>query len=78
MLYNQSHYCVSKLVEIKINNISVVGFSKLNFKVKSSNEFTIEAISRIQSWCNILPRKILGYLTPDEAFEDQLREIFYE
>jgi len=25
-----------------------------------------------------LPRKILGYLTPNEAFEDQLKQILYK
>ena len=46
-------------------------------KGRSISEFSLEAIARIQNWCNTLPRKILGYLTPDEAFEDQLREILY-
>lgn len=46
-------------------------------KGRSISEFSIEAIARIQNWCNTLPRKILGYLTPDEFFEDQLREILY-
>jgi IS30 family transposase len=41
------------------------------------SHYSIEAISRVQNWCNTLPRKILKYLTPDEAFEDQLRVIFY-
>ncbi|PRX29918.1 hypothetical protein BX659_108131, partial [Orenia metallireducens] len=41
------------------------------------NEFAIESIARVQNWCNTLPRKILDYLTPDEAFEDQVREILY-
>jgi IS30 family transposase len=40
-------------------------------------QYSIEAISSVQNWCNTLPRKILKYLTPDEAFEDQLRDIFY-
>ncbi|WP_018248913.1 IS30 family transposase [Orenia marismortui] len=46
-------------------------------KGRSISEFSIESIARVQNWCNTLPRKILGYLTPDEAFEDQLREILY-
>jgi IS30 family transposase len=41
------------------------------------SQYSIEAISSVQNWCNTLPRKILKYLTPDEAFEDQLREIFH-
>jgi len=41
------------------------------------SQYSIEAISQVQNWCNTLPRKILKYLTPDEAFEDQLKVIFY-
>ena len=40
------------------------------------SKYIIEAISNVQNWCNTLPRKILKYLTPDEAFEAQLRKIF--
>ncbi|TDX49162.1 IS30 family transposase [Orenia marismortui] len=47
-------------------------------KGKSISQFSIESIARVENWCNTLPRKILGYLTPDEAFEDQLIEILYE
>lgn len=46
-------------------------------KGKSMNQIPIKTIAKVQNWCNTLPRKILGYLTPDEAFEDQLREILY-
>ena len=46
-------------------------------KGRSINEFLIEAFARVQNWCNTLPRKILGYLTPNEAFEEQLRHILY-
>ena len=28
------------------------------------------------NWCNNLPRKILGYKTPDELFEAKLDEIY--
>ncbi|MEA3424305.1 MAG: IS30 family transposase, partial [Bacillota bacterium] len=31
---------------------------------------------KVQNWCNTLPRKILNYLTPDEAFDDELYEIY--
>lgn len=41
------------------------------------DNYSIEAIRNVQNWCNTLPRKILNYLTPDEAFEDQLRTILY-
>lgn len=36
----------------------------------------IDAIERIEDWCNNLPRKILGYKTPDELFEAKLDEIY--
>lgn len=41
------------------------------------DNYSIETIRNVQNWCNTLPRKILNYLTPDEAFEDQLRNILY-
>ncbi|MDQ0158048.1 IS30 family transposase [Robertmurraya andreesenii] len=31
-----------------------------------------ETISYIQNWCNHLPRKILGYKTPEECFKEEL------
>ncbi len=37
-------------------------------KGKSINDYSINTIERIQTWCNTLPRKILDYMTPDEAF----------
>ena len=45
-------------------------------KGKSMSQYSIEAIAKVQNWCNTLPRKILKYLTPDEAFEYQLNQIF--
>ena len=39
------------------------------------SHYSIESIANVQNWCNTLPRKILNYLTPDEAFEDQLRDL---
>jgi IS30 family transposase len=41
-------------------------------KGKSLLNYSIDDILKVQSWCNTLPRKILNYLTPDEAFEDEL------
>ena len=40
------------------------------------SDYSIDAIARIEDWCNNLPRKILGYKTPDELFEDKLDEIY--
>lgn len=44
-------------------------------KGKSLLNYSIDAIAKIQNWCNTLPRKILNYLTPDEAFNDELYRI---
>lgn len=40
------------------------------------SDYGIDAIERIEDWCNNLPRKILGYKTPDELFEAKLDEIY--
>lgn len=45
-------------------------------KGKRISDYSLEAIARIEEWCNHLPRKILGYKTPDELFEDKLDEIY--
>lgn len=37
----------------------------------------IDMISKVQVWCNALPKKILGYQTPDEAFKDSIHDILY-
>jgi IS30 family transposase len=39
------------------------------------SQYSIESIANVQNWCNTLPRKILKYLTSDEAFEDQLKDL---
>jgi IS30 family transposase len=41
-------------------------------KGTSMNGYSDRSIASVQNWCNTLPRKILGYLTPDEAFEEEL------
>ena len=45
-------------------------------KGKRIDDFNIDEISNIEVWCNSLPRRILGYRTPDEAFEDELDRIY--
>jgi IS30 family transposase len=40
------------------------------------SDYGIDAIARIEDWCNNLPRKILGYKIPDELFEAKLDEIY--
>lgn len=47
-------------------------------KGRSIKDYADKAIIKVQNWCNSLPRKILGYLTPDQAFEDQIRMLFYQ
>lgn len=32
-------------------------------------------IQRVQTWCNHLPRKILGYKTPQQCFDEELAQI---
>ena len=45
-------------------------------KGKRIDNFTDEQISCVELWCNSLPRKILGYRTPDELFEAELDRIY--
>lgn len=42
-------------------------------KGRSINPYPVTAIEAFQCWCNTLPRRILGYMTPQEAFG---REVF--
>ena len=45
-------------------------------KGKRISDYGLDAVARIEDWCNNLPRKILGYKTPDELFEAKLDEIY--
>lgn len=45
-------------------------------KGKRIDSYSDEQIERIEDWCNSLPRKILGYQTPDEMFEAELDRIY--
>lgn len=45
-------------------------------KGKRIDDYSIDEISNIELWCNSLPRKILGYRTPDEIFENELDNIY--
>ncbi len=40
------------------------------------SKFDIEDIAFIEDWCNQIPRKILGYKTPEELFEKTLDIIY--
>jgi IS30 family transposase len=45
-------------------------------KGHSIDNYSEEQIAWIEDWCNTLPRKILGYATPEELFEAQLDELY--
>ena len=45
-------------------------------KGKRITDYSDEDLLRVEVWANGLPRKILGYRTPDEAFEDELDLIY--
>ena len=45
-------------------------------KGKSMTGYTAEEIAYMADWANELPRKILGYRTPDELFEMELDRIY--
>ena len=40
------------------------------------NNYSLQDIINIETWCNSLPRKILAYHTPDEIFERELDRIY--
>ena len=46
-------------------------------KGKSLSNYSVDIIAKVQHWCNTLPRKILNYLTPDEAFEEEVHTLLY-
>lgn len=41
-------------------------------KGKAISQYSVESIKSVQEWCNTLPRKILNYLTPNEAFQSEI------
>jgi IS30 family transposase len=45
-------------------------------KGKRIDSYSDEQIVQIEIWCNSLPRKLLGYHTPDDLFEDELDRIY--
>ena len=42
----------------------------------SMSKFTAEEIAYMADWANTLPRRLLGYRTPDELFEAELNSIY--
>lgn len=45
-------------------------------KGKRIDNYSIDDVIEIEDWCNQLPRKLLGYMTPDEIFNDELDKIY--
>ena len=45
-------------------------------KGKRIDHYDAQTIADVETWANSLPRKILGYKTPDELFEDELDKIY--
>ena len=45
-------------------------------KGKRIDDFTCQQISDVETWCNSLRRKLLGYRTPDEIFEEEIDRIY--
>lgn len=45
-------------------------------KGKRIDNYSIDDIAAVEEWCNQLPRKLLGYMTPDEIFNDELDKIY--
>lgn len=45
-------------------------------KGKRIDQFSIQSLADVETWANSLPRKLLGYKTPDELFEDELDKIY--
>lgn len=44
-------------------------------KGKRIDSCSAEQLAQIETWCNCLPRELLGYRTPDDLFEDELDRI---
>lgn len=45
-------------------------------KGKRIDIFSSQEIADVETWCNSLPRRILGFKTPDELFEEELDHIY--
>ncbi len=43
-------------------------------KGKSMEDIPLEVIQHVETWCNTLPRKILGYQTPEERFQEEVQK----
>lgn len=47
-------------------------------KGRRIDSYTAEQLAEIEVWANSLPRRLLGYKTPDEVFEAELDKIYAE
>ena len=45
-------------------------------KGKRISDYSDDDILAVELWANSLPRKVLGYKTPDEAFEAEMDKIY--
>ena len=45
-------------------------------KGKRIGKYTSDDILLTADWCNLLPKKILGYKSPDDLFENELDKIY--
>ncbi|SIT01851.1 IS30 family transposase [Salimicrobium salexigens] len=43
-------------------------------KGQSMEDIPREVIQHVETWCNTLPRKILGYQTPEERFQEEVQK----
>jgi IS30 family transposase len=44
-------------------------------KGKSIDDIDETLIAYVENWCNTLPRKILGYRSPDDVYHEELKTI---
>ena len=47
-------------------------------KGKRISDYCVDKVAAVEEWMNTLPRKILGYLTPEHLFEKHLDKIYAE
>ena len=60
-----------KYIAIKIDGKTASAVS-----VARIDKYTSDDILFTADWCNLLPRRILGYKTPDDLFENELDKIY--
>ena len=44
-------------------------------KGKPIREVATATLQRVENWCNQLPRKILGYKTPQQCFDEEIMNL---